>query len=140
MAEKIINYIKTHLLVVCGITVAVIALIVAIALLSGNDSETAEEHEWGDGITDNIPEFSGTPESFDFGSDGSYAAAYYSGVTSEQVSEYIVKLESKLEIDFSSDKYPCSAVCGEKIIVIHYNVTEMRFSVTVTAKTNTFGE
>ncbi len=86
---------------------------------------------WGEGITSGVPQFSGNADSLDLDSDD-YASAYYSDVTIEQANGYAEKLQNELGITFSySDKFPRSAIYGEKIIVIHYNVTEMKLSVTV---------
>ena len=48
-----------------------------------------------------------------------------------QINEYIKLLERECKIKFDGEKYPRKAIMGDKIIVIHYNVTEMNFSVTV---------
>lgn len=132
------------------IGVVVISVIVAIILSlsqgspkkddeSSSHSESVSEEvsnvkesslEWGEGITSDIPQFSGKADSFD--QNDSYASAYYSDVTIEQANEYAEKLQEELNVTFSySDKFPRSAIYGEKIIVIHYNVTEMKLSVTV---------
>jgi hypothetical protein len=136
--NKIIDYTKSHLPLVGGIALAIIVLaIILIVALGGGDGDTGE---WGEGITKDIPEFASNSESMEFGTDNTYAAAYYTDVTSEQVAEYIGKLETELGARFTSDKYPCSAVLEDRIITLHYNVTEKRFSVTITAKTITSGE
>ena len=94
-------------------------------------SLTEEPSVWGEGITSDIPQFSVEADSLDLDSDG-YASAYYSDVTIEQANSYAEQLQDELGITFSySDKFPRSAIYGEKIIVIHYNVTEMKLSVTV---------
>lgn len=141
MKEKVLNFIKTHALLSCVICAFVVALLTSVIVaaimmpdseIEHSDTESEEmrhDIEWGDGITDGIPEFSGDPVSVE-GTD-SYAAAYYEGVKSEQIAEYTSQLESELGIKFSSEKYPRSAVWGEKMIAIHYNVTEMKLSVTV---------
>ncbi len=141
MKEKIFNFIKSHALISCVICAFVVALLTSVIVAaimmpdSGSDASETEsneakrEIEWGDGVTDGVPEFSVEPVSVE-GTDG-YAAAYYEDVTSEQIAEYVSTLESELGIKFSSDKYPRSAVWDEKIIAIHYNVTEMKLSVTV---------
>lgn len=138
MTEKIINYIKKHKTAVTAICAAIVltAFLAVIILVSGGD-EPDEKHErasWGNNsITENIPEFQGELASLDTNSD-SYTAAYYSNVSGEKVSEYISELEAQLNVKFNGEKYPRTAVYGDKIIVIHYNVTEMRLSVTVTEK------
>ncbi len=104
------------------------------SLASENSEESSlveEPSVWGEGITSDIPQFSGKADSLDLDSD-EYASAYYSDVTIEQANGYAEKLQNELGITFSySDKFPRSAIYGEKIIVIHYNVTEMKLSVTV---------
>ena len=145
MKDKILNFIKNNALLSCVICAFVVALITSIivAAIMMPDSGTGENSDalngesetalrrinWGDGITKDIPRFSVEPELVEATSES--AAAYYMGVTSEQIAEYVALLERELGIEFSSDKYPRSAVWGDKIIAIHYNVTEMNFSVTV---------
>ncbi len=136
--NKIIDYTKAHLPLVGGIALAIIVLAIILIVALGGGNGNAES--WGEGITEGIPEFASKSDSEEFGSDNTYAAAYYTDVTSEQVAEYIDKLETELVVKFASDKYPCSAVLDDRIITLHYNVTEKRFSVTVTAKTITSGE
>lgn len=134
MKEKITEFIKSHaVLVICIVAVAVTAVI-AICVTSLGSEESQSMSGWGEGITEGIPQFDGVAD--DFTSEKqSYAAAYYSNVTGEQVSAYTEKIEIECGVEFGSDKYPRSAVYGDRIIVIHYNVTEMKLSVTV-ASTN----
>ena len=144
MKEKIINFIKSNALLSCIICAFVVALltsvIVAAVMIPDGESdvsaaesnEAKHKIEWGKGITDGVPEFSGEPVSVE-GTDG-YVAAYYENVRSEQIAEYISLVENELGIKFSSDKYPRSAVWGDKLIAIHYNVTEMKLSVTVVSE------
>lgn len=63
-----------------------------------------------------------------------YASAYFENVSSEEVAEYISEVEEKCDVTFSSERFPRSAVLEDKIIVVHYNVTETKLSVTVAAK------
>lgn len=132
MKEKIYNFIKEHnALVLCG--AAIVAMIVVLVLvLSLRGSESAQEDiSWGEGLTESIPRFEGSNEER-IESGDSFVAAYYNNVTSEQVEEYTSLIESECGITFSSDKYPRSAVDEGRVIVIHYSLTEMKLSVTVT--------
>ncbi len=122
-----INKYKYILLAAAALLVVTVILIAAIP--SDSDSEQSDL-EWGEGITEGIPEFSQECASKSGGN--GYAAFYYENVTSEQVGEYTSLIERECGISFSSDKYPRSAKYGEKSITIHYNVTEMKMSVTVT--------
>lgn len=136
LINKIAEYVKSNrktstVIVGSAVLVSVIIIVLAISLSGGDDMPEAS---WGIGITESVPEFSGSAETLDIASDGSYAAAYYNGVTTEQVNGYILQIEQECGVQFTGDKYPRSAVYGERIIAIHYNVTEMRFSVTVTQK------
>jgi hypothetical protein len=63
-----------------------------------------------------------------------HAAAYFEDVSSEEVSEYLTLIEEKCDVVFENERFPRSAVCDDKIIAIHYNVTEKKLSVTVAAK------
>lgn len=141
MKEKIINFIKSHTFLSCVALAFVVALITSIIVAAvmapsdnddGYDDDTtqaAHDIKWGSGLTKDVPAFSG--EAVNTVGTDSYAAAYYKNVTSEQVAQYTALLESELGVTFSSEKYPRSAVWGEKIIAIHFNVTEMKMSVTV---------
>lgn len=139
MAKKMIGFIKKHLNIAFRIAaIALVAMLALSAVACGGEEDTSSQGKqaWGSGLTENIPEFPSDAESYDLGNDG-YAAAYYINVATEDINSYISKLESELEIDFSDERYPKTASYGEKIITIHYNVTEMRLSVTVTEKENT---
>lgn len=102
---------------------------------NASDASVVLEGEWGEGPSNGIPEFEGTAYSVDIPENGNYAAAYYKEVTGEQINAYAAELEEKLGVSFQGTKYPRSAISGEKIIVLNYNVTEMLFSVTVIDKT-----
>lgn len=142
LKEKVVKFIKDKPIIAWAIGTVAIALLVAVivsAIFSassspeGNESSQADvEVKWGEGITEGIPSFSPAPDSAST-LKGTKAgiAAYYTEVTSEQVSAYTALIETECGIKFSSDKYPRSAVFGDKIIAIHYNVTEKKMSVTV---------
>lgn len=119
---------KSKQLLGISITVGVVllALIIVIIAIPGDDSDVA----WGMGVTEGIPAFSDDFATF---SDGNgYMVAYYTDVTTEQIAEYVAKLASDCGIVFDSDKYPRTTMYNDKTITIHYNVTEKKFSVTVT--------
>ena len=128
MKSKCIEFIKKYRYIIIGAAAILAILLLVLLLIPSGDKE--EIAVWGEGITENIPEFDGRAE---IESGEGYTAAYYENVSGEQVEEYSKKLESVCGIEFSSNKYPRSAVYGDKMIVIHYNVTEMKLSVTVTA-------
>ncbi len=116
---------KRNLGITIGAVVLAVALIVVIIALPNDEKEL----KWGEGITEGIPSFSNDHNAFR--SADSYMTAYYTDVTTEQITEYAQKLENDCGIQFNSDKYPRSAIYNDKIIVIHYNVTEKKLSVTV---------
>lgn len=142
MTDKIKNLFKNKKFIIIASSAAI--CLVAILLIAVIAVNVGKNSRWGEGISENVPEFNAKAESITVDEEKGYAAAYYKNVTSEQVAEYISTIERECGVSFNSDKYPRSAIYGEKIIVIHYNVTEMNFSVTVTAKTydisNTSGE
>ncbi len=112
--------------------VAVVCLFLMLAfVLSGCDSN----YKWGKDITEGIP-LPQDMKAVSTNGDENYAAAYFEGVSSEAAAEYASLLESECGIEFTNDNYPRSAIHGERIIVLHYNVTEMKLSVTVAAKGN----
>ncbi len=136
MMEKILEIIKK-----CGYTIAVSVLVISIAMTSlalagcETEEEGDKDHsETESASSESIPEFSKKPEAIDQAENGEYVAYYYNDVTSEQVSEYVALLEKELKISFKSEIYPKTAVYGEKLIAIHYNVTEKKLSVTIAEK------
>ncbi len=133
--NKALDFIKKYKLAFSvGVAIAVVLIVVLIivAVSGASDDEQGSRYDWGEGVTDGIPEFSAKTDSVNVSS--KHAAAYYSEITSEQVNEYIALVEKECGVKFEGEKYPRSAVLEDKIIVIHYNVTEMNFSVTVAAK------
>lgn len=114
----------------CIAAVAVMVIVLVLVFALGGNGGEQNDISWGSGLTESVPEFDGEAVAFESGE--GYAAAYYNNVTSEQVEAYTERIETECGTEFSSDKYPRSAIAGDKIIVIHYNVTEMKMSVTVT--------
>lgn len=115
---------------------ALAAFAVVFSAGCGTNSATDEEIKqsnvnWGEGITENIPEFPAGNGEIVSANDGSYVSAYYSNVSGDQIKEYISALEQECGVKFNGEKYPLTASIAEKTIILHYNVTEMQFSVTV---------
>lgn len=132
MKEKIKEFINRRLTyVICGGALLTTAIVVIIFLVLGGKDGVNNETE---GIMHGIPEFSGECCASDTDFEN-YTALYYESVTSEQVAEYVSKIENECGVEFSGAKYPRCAVYGERLITIHYNVTEKKLSVTVTNKT-----
>ncbi len=134
--NKTVDHIKANkkrslLILISFLTV--LALVITVICLSGNSPEE-DPPQWGEGITEGIPAFGEEFKSFD--ADSSFQTMYYENVTTEQVKDYETRLSDQCGIVFQGEIYPRSAIYGDKIIVIHYNVTEMKFSVTVTQKSN----
>ncbi len=142
MKNKITEFIKTKPILAWAIGTVAVALVVAcavsgifLAVHSSDDDENDEMNgdvNWGEGVTESIPEFepkSDSEKSIKRTENG--VVAYYSEVTGEQVDEYTALVAKECGIKFTGDKYPRSAVYGDRIIAIHYNVTEMKMSVTV---------
>ncbi len=105
-------------------------LLTLTAVLCGC-SEQKPKDGWGTGITQGIPEFDHVSESYTVSEDGSYAVAYYNNVSGDEIAKYLSTL-AESGINLKSGVYPASAILEDKIITVHYNVTEMLFSVTVT--------
>lgn len=142
--KNILNNIKNwalnnrkHAIITFSAIIAAIIIVVSVVLIFNKESRQAETEKfhWGDGITQNIPQMSETDGTTDFSENGNSATLYYTNITTEQVNAYIIQIESQLGIRFQGDAYPRSAIYGDKIIAIHYNVTEMNFSITITTKT-----
>lgn len=131
MKEKIYNFLKNNTaLVLCGLAVAIMIVVLVLVFALGGSNDEKNDISWGMGLTESVPKFENTAESIENGN--GFVTAYYNNVTSEQVEAYTERIESEMGIKFLSDKYPRSAIGEDKIIVIHYNVTEMKMSVTVT--------
>ena len=129
--KKIVNFAKDHFGLTLGIlSVSIVAIVILTTILSGG---TQASGRWGKGITKGIP-MPDDIKSVSVNVSDSYAAAYFEDVSSEEVSEYISLIEDKCDVVFTNDRFPRSAVSEDKIIVIHYNVTEKKLSVTVAAK------
>lgn len=137
MKEKISGFLsalKRNITVTACIALVFLVIIILVAIFSDSEETAENNFSWGDGITEGIPSFNGENEKLDVGENGEFAAAYYTNVTGEGASIYIHKLEKELDVKFSENGYPRVAVYGDKLIAVHYNVTEMTCSVTVTVK------
>lgn len=111
------------LVIMLVFTAAVIAA--AISARGGRKSP-----QWEDSpLTAGIPAFSENADKIVLG-DG-YAAAYYSGVGSDEINAYVDSLGKDPGVRFGSSGFPRTAVYGEVTVALHYNVTERNFSVTV---------
>ena len=130
MKEKALNFLKKYKYYAIGVIVLLAVIITIVCIVASNGKSDESDAKWGDGLSKGIPHFIGRGEVVTSG-DG-YIAAYYNDVSSESIEEYVLKLESTLKIDFEGEKFPRTAIYGGKIITLHYNVTEMKFSVTVT--------
>lgn len=127
---------------------AVVVIIIAFVCVACNIINNATENqntsseysevvlEWGSGMTENIPAFSGEIISQEIKENG-YCAVYYSNVTSNQVEDYINQLEAQLSVDFGeNERFPKTVLWDEKLITLHYDSAEMKLSVTITEKSN----
>ena len=137
--KKAIRFFKKNYIPVLVALSALLIGIVALVIALSGDSEEPDDTEsvaqkWENALTEGISAFSEGHVNLDIGE--SYVAAYYEHVESAKVSEYVTTLENELGVSFSKEKFPYTAGYGDKIIAIHYNMTEMRLSVTVTEKSN----
>lgn len=135
--NKSVSFVKKNFIlsISVAIAIAVITTVIILVCTLGKSEDSKEHDDWGNGITENIPKFDGKCDAIEKNGND-YCAAYYSDVTGNEISEYVSELESVCKISFSGDKYPRSAVYEDKIIAIHYNVTEKKFSITVVSKAN----
>ena len=132
-ALKIFKDPKVRIALIAAAVLVISVAVIIIAVSVGGGGKDADG--WENAITQGIPEFGGDCKSLESG-DG-YVAAYYGGVSVEQVEEYTDLVEDECGICFTSAKYPRSAIYENRIITIHYNVTEMKLSVTVALKHST---
>lgn len=133
---KILSAAKKNITVTASVALVILIAIVLIAVFSDSNESATPEFKWGDGITEGIPAFSDEYAKLESDGNGKYAVAYYTNVTGKQASDYIALLEAELNLNFSDNGFPRVAIHGESLIAIHYSVTEMTFSVTVTDKSN----
>ena len=119
---------KKHVVAITLVLLAAAAVIIAAAAIRrvGNGSEKSWD---GCEFTKGIPAFPDEPKAFEISEHA--AAAYYTGVTGAQIEEYVKTLGAECGARFDSSEYPRAAVLGERTIILHYNVTEKNFSVTV---------
>lgn len=134
--SRFFSALKRNITLTACVCLVFLILVIFVAVFSKSNETATHDFRWGDGITEGIPAFSGENETFDIGENGEYAVAYYTNVTGEQASVYIDTLEKELNVEFSKNGYPRVGIHGDKLIAVHYSVTEMTFSVTVTAKSN----
>lgn len=130
MKAKAFDLIKKYKYAVIAGLALLAVLVLVIVTASGGSDRAHKSEKWGEGITEGIPRFDGRNEEIESGE--GYVAAYYQNVSGDDIAEYLSELESACGISFDGDKYPITAICGDRIITLHYNVTEMKLSVTVT--------
>lgn len=131
----LINNNKRAFTVTATALLAVVAVTILVCTMAFNNVDNGEPEngaQWSSGITQNIPAFSDNAEKIEHNEKST--AAYYSNVKSEDVAKYIERLGEECGVKFEGRQYPKTATFEDKIIAIHYNVTEMRFSVTVAQK------
>ena len=128
--NSIYDFAKKNFALTLGTCAALIIVVVVVVALAANGSGNGK---WGRGVTSGVPMPSGLDAS-SVNVTKNHAAAYFEDVTGEEVSAYIELVEDKCDVVFESDRFPRTAELDDKIIVIHYNVTEKKLSVTVAAK------
>ncbi len=131
--------------ITCAAVVLIVIAFVCVAcniINNATESQNASSEsseavlEWGSGMTENIPVFSGEIISQEIKENG-YCAVYYSNATLEQVENYINQLEAQLSVDFGeNERFPKTALWNHKLITLHYDSAEMKLSVTITEKSN----
>ncbi len=133
--KKLINENKKKFTVMVAAFLAIVAITILVCTFTlGNKGveETENDFGWGQGLTQGIPQFSQEAERIQ--QDENFVAVYYNNVKSDDVAKYIELLGEECGVKFEGRQYPKTATLDDKIIAIHYNVTEMRFSVTIAKK------
>lgn len=138
MKAKAFDLIKKYKYAVIAGVALLLVLVIVIAIAASSSDRSHKSEKWGEGITEGIPQFDGSNEEIESGE--GYVAAYYKNVSGDDIAEYVSELKSACGISFDGDKYPRTAIYGDRIITLHYNVTEMKFSVTVTNINQAIGE
>ncbi len=126
--DNIFDFSKKHFAITFGAVAVLVVLVIVIITVAAGGAD-----KWGKGITAGVPMPSGL-DAVSVKISETHAAAYFEDVSSEEVSDYIALVEDKCDVVFEGERFPRSASLEDKIIVIHYNVTEKKFSVTVAAK------
>lgn len=102
-------------------------ILAAVAAVSGSKKTS----RWEDcPLTEGIPEFPAKARSFT--ESGGSCAAYYEGVTGEQIDGYADLLKEKCGAEFTAGAFPREAEIGGRTVILYYNATEKNFSVTIT--------
>ena len=127
MFEKILDKIKAHAKTIIFTAVSVFIVVLVIVTAAGRENKT----DWASSpVTADIPEFTAAKGDIEIGE--GFAVGYYENVTSAQIAEYESLLAEKLGMVFPPKEFPCAKEYDGRLIILHYNVTEMNFSVTVT--------
>lgn len=122
---------KHHRPLVIGVIAVLVAVTVLIVCLAGSGGEQSSEASCDAAdYSEGYPEFDGElikKELLD-----SSTVYYYSDVHREDVDAYAKLLEQECGASFGSSGYPTSIVCEDVVITLHYNASELEFSVTFT--------
>ena len=127
MLEKILDKIKAHAKTIIFTAISVFVVVLIIVTATGREKGT----DWASSpVTADIPEVTAAKGDIEIGE--GFAVGYYENVTSAQIAEYESLLAEKLGMVFPPKEFPCAKEYDGRLIILHYNVTEMNFSVTVT--------
>lgn len=126
--EKAADYIKNNII---SLSVILLVLTVGIICLLSLNSGSDQAVGWPDTeLTEGIPPFESVPISVSENENAT--AIYFSEVHREEADSYALKLESALEVSCGNTKgYPKSFLLKEKSVTLHYNASELSFSVTI---------
>lgn len=115
------------------ILIAVVIIIIAVVSSAKHSNSQAESTWRGSPLTESIPEFAQNADSIKITKTS--AAAFYSEVSSSDIAQYVERLRDDCGVDLSGEGFPRSAVYGDRVIALHYNYTDRKFSVTVAIHT-----
>ena len=122
-----VSHRKKELLAAVSAIVLLGLVLAAVAAISGRNKVASWD---GCPLTEGIPEF--PAEAYSFTVNGSSCAAYYEDVSGDRINEYADLLKEKCGAEFSEGAFPRTAQIGGRTVILHYNVTEKNFSVTIT--------
>lgn len=133
-AVKTLGFIRENIIALSVILLVIVIGTICLVSLSGKGEP--KQTSWPENdLTKGVPAFSGTPVSVT--EEDNACAVYFTGIHREEADAYASELESALSVSFDKESYPRSAVCSDILITLHYNASEMDFSVTFAAKDNT---
>ncbi len=132
--EKAVDFAKNNLISLSVILAVLAVGAVCLISLGGDEQEALQWPETE--YTDGVPVFEGTPVAVT--ENDSSVAIYFDGIHREQADKYASELESSLKKPSGSSPkgYPKTFFLDDRSVTLHYNASELSFSVTIAKNIN----